>query len=156
MGYRIMTIGDVNPRPCAVPCGSHLTSKETGSKQVGFSLWKITRFPIGRRVAIFHETSRKNPRNRPVGLPSKMTIRAFCGPGWAGEGVHPSPTLTPVTAPTFTRVMPGMCRLPRNGSRLHCSARDGRPRGFGGGGWGPRQDSGRPASLRVPGRTQTL
>jgi len=84
-----MTAGDVNPRPCAEPCGSHRSSKETGSKQAGFSPWKIARFRIGRSVAIFHETSRKIPQNRPVGRPPEVAIRACCGPGLVGEGVQP-------------------------------------------------------------------
>jgi len=41
-------------------------------------------------MAFFRETSRKNHRNRPVGQPPKVAIRACCGTGWVGEGVQPS------------------------------------------------------------------
>jgi hypothetical protein len=56
------------------------------TKQAGFSLRKISRFPNRGENRIARKNAPKTPRNRPVGCRVKIPIRGQFEPGWvAGE-----------------------------------------------------------------------
>jgi hypothetical protein len=74
--------------PRAESHSNYLSSKETGSKQAGFSPWKTASFTAERCTGFFRDTFLNNPRNRPVGAFLEVSIRGCCGAGWVGTRVQ--------------------------------------------------------------------